>query len=109
MAVLIINMQKPKSCSDCKFEGDYFGLSECIIKRGCSYDNCPLIEINKGPDAYSQEEEEKSVNELYKQVAFLAHLLREIICCQPINSNDMQALDNIIDDLPAVTDDDFRW
>lgn len=49
------------------------------------------------------------MDERDKQIAFLAYLLREIICCQPINSNDMKALDNIIDDLPEVTGDDFRW
>ena len=57
----------------------------------------------------TNENEGKSVVELYKKVAFLTYLLREIICCQPINSNDMQALDNIIDELPEVTGNDFRW
>lgn len=109
MAILINNMQKPKSCSDCKFEGDYFGMSECTIKRGCSYDNCPLIEINKGPDTYDNEEEGKNINELYKQVAFLARLLAEVIEDGTITSNDMQALENIIDELPEVTTNDFRW
>lgn len=49
------------------------------------------------------------MDERDKQIAFLAYLLREIILCQPINSNDMQALDNIIDELPEVSANDFRW
>lgn len=105
MAVLINNIQKPKSCSDCQFESDYFGIPRCMIEPGCSYDKCPLIEINKEPDT----NDGKSIVDLYKQVAFLAHLLRENVCCRSINSNDMQALDNIIDDLPEVTGYDFRW
>lgn len=46
-----------------------------------------------------------------KQIAFLAYLLREIICYGPkaIRSNDIQALDNIIDELPDVSSNDFRW
>lgn len=49
------------------------------------------------------------MDEKDKQIAFLAYLLREIIWCQPIKSNDMQALDNIIDYLPKVNGDDFRF
>ena len=66
-------------------------------------------EYGEGPDA--GKEEEQSINELYRQVAFLARLLRKVIDDGPncIDSNESQALDNIIDDLPAVTDDDFRW
>lgn len=44
-----------------------------------------------------------------KEIAFLARLLAEIIEGGTITSNDMQALDNIIDDLPEVTSNDFRW
>lgn len=59
----------------------------------------------------TNENEGKSVIELYKKVAFLAYLLREIIYYGPndISSNDLQALDNIIDELPEVTGNDFRW
>lgn len=49
------------------------------------------------------------MDERDKQIAFLAYLLREIIYCQPINSNDMQALENIIDEFPEVSANDFRW
>lgn len=49
------------------------------------------------------------MDERDKQIAFLARLLREIIYDGHIISNDMQALDNIIDELPEVTGDDFRW
>ena len=46
-----------------------------------------------------------------KELAFLARLLRNVIDFGPnvINSNESQALDNIIDDLPEVNCDDFRW
>lgn len=98
------------SCKAAKFDPDE-GRYYCEV----SGDQCMYYipnskkcaeEYGEGPDA---SDDEKSIVELYKQVAFLARLLREIICCQPINSNDMQALDNIIDDLPEVTSNDFRW
>lgn len=100
------------SCKAAKFDPDE-GRYYCDVSGDqCMYyipnsEKC-AEEYGEGPDV-DDENEEKSVVELYKKVAFLAYLLREIICCQPINSNDMQALDNIIDDLPEVTGDDFRW
>lgn len=51
------------------------------------------------------------MDERDKIIAFLAHLLQEIIChgTEFISLDDMQALDNIVDDLPEVTAKDFRW
>lgn len=44
-----------------------------------------------------------------KEIAFLARILAEVIEDGTITSNDMQALDNIIDGLPEVSANDFRW
>lgn len=44
-----------------------------------------------------------------KEIAFLERILAEVIEGGTITSNDMQALDNIIDWLPEVSANDFRW
>ena len=44
-----------------------------------------------------------------KIIAFLAGLVRDLICGNGITSDEMQALDNIIDDLPDVDASEFRW
>lgn len=100
------------SCKAAKFDPDE-GRYYCEVSGDqCMYyipnsKKC-VEEYGEGLDAYS-DEEEKSIYALYKQVAFLAYLLREVIYCQPINSNDMQVLENIIDELPEVANNDFRW
>lgn len=100
------------SCKAAKFDPDE-GRYYCDV----SGDQCMYYipnskkcaeEYGEGPDAYS-DEEEKSIVDLYKQVAFLARLLREVIHDGHITSNDIQALDNIIDELPEVSANNFRW
>lgn len=44
-----------------------------------------------------------------KIIAFLAGLVRDLICGYGITSDEMQALDNIIDELPDVDIKDFRY
>lgn len=99
------------SCKAAKFDPDE-GRYYCEV----SGDQCMYYipnskkcaeEYGKGPDAYG--EEDKNINEPYKQVAFLARLLREVSYYARFTSKDIQALDNIIDELPEVTNNDFRW
>lgn len=44
-----------------------------------------------------------------KIIAFLAGLIRKLIHYNGFTPDEMQALDNIIDDLPDVDAKEFRW
>lgn len=44
-----------------------------------------------------------------KVIAYLAQLLCKVICDVPVTSSELQALDNIINDLPSVDAEDFRY
>lgn len=44
-----------------------------------------------------------------KIIAFLARLVRDLICGYGFTSDELQALDNIINDLPDVDVSEFRW
>lgn len=44
-----------------------------------------------------------------KIIAFLAGLIRDIICCNEITDDELQALDNIIYNLPEVDAKEFRY
>lgn len=50
MGVYIKNIDKPKSCSNCQFETDYYGLPKCVFDDVYSYEDCPLIPLNIGID-----------------------------------------------------------
>lgn len=44
-----------------------------------------------------------------KIIAFLARLVRDLACGRYITDDEMQALDNIIGELPDADAKDFRW
>lgn len=44
-----------------------------------------------------------------KVIAFLARLTRDLILGLNITDDELQALDNIIDELPDVDTKEFRW
>ena len=44
-----------------------------------------------------------------KIIAFLARLVRDLACGHYITDDEMQALDNIIGELPDADAKDFRW
>lgn len=48
MGIYIPNMEKPKSCEECKFESAQYVNNYCrraFCSLGADYEHCPLIEI----------------------------------------------------------------
>ena len=47
--ILIKNMEKPKSCDDCKLKGQGHGYEECLINGDyaidSTYKDCPLVSL----------------------------------------------------------------
>ena len=47
--ILIKNMEKPKSCDDCKLKGQGHGYEECLINGDyaidSTYKDCPLVAL----------------------------------------------------------------
>lgn len=48
MGVYIKDVNKPKSCENCMFVTDYYGIDKCMFKDVHSYNDCPLIDFNIG-------------------------------------------------------------
>lgn len=55
------------------------------------------------------EEGRKVMDDKDKVIAFLARLTRDLILGLNITDDELQALDNIIDELPDVDTKEFRW
>lgn len=52
---------------------------------------------------------EKKMEERDKQVAFLAQLVYKLLIGESISGDELQALENIMAELPDVKAQDFRW
>lgn len=72
-------------------------------------DTCKLKQIDLSKLlGYKKNIDEDDVR-LHKIVAFLANIIDKLLCNIRIDSNEMQQLQNIIDELPELREDEFRW
>lgn len=73
-------------------------------------DTCKLkqIDLNKLL-GYKENSDEVDMVRFYKILSFLARMIDKLLYDTVIDSNERQQLQNIIDELPELKEDEFRW